>query len=121
MSLRQDLFDALSDPGRLQRVREGAVNDAAFASRLLRDVGATWVHEMQEWQSLLGCLAQYGWRPGGLAAAAFFYDESGACGFVQRITPDATRFRPIDFGAEEHEWRAPLKSRNGLRFLAAPG
>ncbi len=121
MSIRQSLFDALADPGRLQRVAEGSVSDAAFCSRLLREVGAHWIAECQEWQTLLGNLAQYGWVRGGLSAAAFWYCEDGACGFVQRITPDKTRFRSIDLAAKDEGWRSPLKSRNGLQFLAAPG
>lgn len=121
MSLRQSLYDALSDRERLKRVHEGSVSDAAFASRLLREVGATWVPEMQEWQSLLGILAQYGWKPGGLTTAAFWYDEAGRCGFVHKLTPDRTRFRSVDLSLSEHEWRGPLRSRNSLRFLVPPG
>lgn len=120
MSLRQDLFEALQDPGRLSRLAEGSVSDAAFCSRLLQDAGAHWIPVVQEWETLLLALTQNGWRNGGMAAAAFWWDEEH-CGFVQRTTPDGTRFRSIDLAAEEQEWRAPLKSRNGLRFLAAPG
>lgn len=120
MSLRSDLWEALGDPARLSRLAEGSVSDVAFCSRVLRDVGALWIAEAQEFPTLLANLAQYGWRPGGMAAAAFWYDER-SCGFVHRTTPDASRFRSIDLPAGEHGWRAPLKSRDGLMFLAAPG
>lgn len=121
MSLRSDLFEALQDPARLSRIAEGSVSDAAFASRLLQDVGARWLPTTQEWETLLAGLSQYGWRPGGVAPAAFWYDETGECGFVQRVSTDGTRFRSIDLASGEHGWRTPLKSRNGLRFLACPG